>query len=170
MRFRTPEGTSTCFFSPVERLSVAFLLNLAKRVAIAVQFADSISDPGLDKSFTSLRRSDARGWPLSGRLCTISLTTRHPIRFTSGSQIHNFFVRVRYAALRLRAGRLVRKSRARALDAMKNANSAMPATDYHGVIGHIACDARGDMKEGAITLYSDQDRTKSLPDIVKMRA
>jgi hypothetical protein len=59
MRFRTPEGTSTCFFSPVERLSVAFLLNWAKRVAIAVQFADSISDPGLDKSFTSLRRSDA---------------------------------------------------------------------------------------------------------------
>lgn len=51
---------------------------------------------------------------------------------------------------------------------MKHANSAMPETHCNGVIGHIAFDARGDMKEGAIALYSDQDRTKSILDVVKM--
>ncbi|WP_407946231.1 branched-chain amino acid ABC transporter substrate-binding protein [Paraburkholderia nemoris] len=61
------------------------------------------------------------------------------------------------------------------VDAMKRANStdpakvlaAMPATDHDGVIGHIAFDVRGDMKEGAITLYNYQDRKKSILDVVK---
>ncbi|MEM5437563.1 branched-chain amino acid ABC transporter substrate-binding protein [Paraburkholderia diazotrophica] len=60
-------------------------------------------------------------------------------------------------------------------DAMKRANTtdaakvlnAIPATDYNGVIGHIAFDAHGDMKEGAITLYHYQNRKKTLLDVVK---
>lgn len=61
------------------------------------------------------------------------------------------------------------------VDAMKRANAtdaakvlaALPATDYNGVIGHIAFDARGDMKEGAITLYHYKDGKKTLLDVVK---
>jgi branched-chain amino acid transport system substrate-binding protein len=61
-------------------------------------------------------------------------------------------------------------------DAMKRANSTdpakvlavMPSTSYDGVIGHIAFDAKGDMKEGAITLYSYRDKKKSILDVVKM--
>ncbi|MBP0589616.1 branched-chain amino acid ABC transporter substrate-binding protein [Paraburkholderia sp. LEh10] len=60
-------------------------------------------------------------------------------------------------------------------DAMKRAHStdaakvleAMPATDYNGVIGHVAFDAHGDMKEGAITLYHYQDKKKTLLDVVR---
>ncbi|MPW16429.1 ABC transporter substrate-binding protein [Paraburkholderia sp. CNPSo 3157] len=59
-------------------------------------------------------------------------------------------------------------------DAMKRANTtdaakvldAIAATDYNGVIGRIAFDAHGDMKEGAITLYRYQDRKKTLLDVV----
>jgi branched-chain amino acid transport system substrate-binding protein len=61
------------------------------------------------------------------------------------------------------------------VDAMKRANTtdaakvlaAMPMSDYNGVIGHIAFDAHGDMKEGAITLYHYQDRKKTLLDVVR---
>ena len=60
-------------------------------------------------------------------------------------------------------------------DAMRRANTtdaakvlaALPATDYNGVIGRIAFDAHGDMKEGAITLYHYQDKKKTLLDVVK---
>ncbi|MEM5345436.1 branched-chain amino acid ABC transporter substrate-binding protein [Paraburkholderia azotifigens] len=60
-------------------------------------------------------------------------------------------------------------------DAMRRANTtdaakvlaALPDTDYNGVIGHIAFDAHGDMKEGAITLYHYQDKKKTLLDVVK---
>ena len=45
--------------------------------------------------------------------------------------------------------------------------AAMPMSDYNGVIGHIAFDAHGDMKEGAITLYHYQDRKKTLLDVVR---
>ncbi|WP_374623231.1 branched-chain amino acid ABC transporter substrate-binding protein [Pandoraea sp.] len=62
------------------------------------------------------------------------------------------------------------------IDAMKRANStdpakilaAMPATDYNGVIGHIAFDSKGDMKEPVITLYDYKDKKKSVLDVVKM--
>ncbi|SAL14266.1 extracellular ligand-binding receptor [Caballeronia telluris] len=62
------------------------------------------------------------------------------------------------------------------VDAMKRASStdpakvlaAMPTTNYDGVIGHIAFDPKGDMKEGAITLYTYQDKKKSILDVVKM--
>jgi branched-chain amino acid transport system substrate-binding protein len=62
------------------------------------------------------------------------------------------------------------------VDAMKRANSieapkvlaAMPSTDYNGVIGHIAFDDKGDLKEGAITLYDFKDGKKSVLDVVKM--
>lgn len=61
-------------------------------------------------------------------------------------------------------------------DAMKRANSieapkvlaAMPSTDYTGVIGHIAFDDKGDLKEGAITLYDFKDGKKAVLDVVKM--
>jgi branched-chain amino acid transport system substrate-binding protein len=62
------------------------------------------------------------------------------------------------------------------VDAMKRANSidapkvlaAMPSTDYNGVIGHIAFDDKGDLKEGAITLYDFKDGKKTVLDVVKM--
>jgi branched-chain amino acid transport system substrate-binding protein len=62
------------------------------------------------------------------------------------------------------------------VDAMKRANSidapkvlaAMPSTDYNGVIGHIAFDDKGDLKEGAITLYDFKDGKKNVLDVVKM--
>jgi len=62
------------------------------------------------------------------------------------------------------------------VDAMKRANSieapkvlaAMPSTDYNGVIGHIAFDHNGDLKEGAITLYDFKDGKKAVLDVVKM--
>lgn len=62
------------------------------------------------------------------------------------------------------------------VDAMKRANSidapkvlaAMPSTDYNGLIGHIAFDDKGDLKEGAITLYDFKDGKKSVLDVVKM--
>jgi branched-chain amino acid transport system substrate-binding protein len=62
------------------------------------------------------------------------------------------------------------------VDAMKRANSieapkvlaAMPSTDYNGVIGHIAFDDKGDLKEGAITLYDFKDGKKDVLDVVKM--
>ena len=62
------------------------------------------------------------------------------------------------------------------IDAMKRANSidpakilaAMPATNYHGVIGNIAFDDKGDLKEGAITLYNYKDKKKTVLDVVKM--
>ena len=62
------------------------------------------------------------------------------------------------------------------VDAMKRANSAepaailaeMPKTNYKGVIGNIAFDEKGDMKEGTITLYEYKDKKKSVLDVVKM--
>lgn len=62
------------------------------------------------------------------------------------------------------------------VEAMKSAGStepaailaALPKTDYKGLIGHIAFDDKGDMKEGVITLYNYQDGKKSVLDIVKM--
>jgi ABC-type branched-chain amino acid transport syst ems, periplasmic component len=60
------------------------------------------------------------------------------------------------------------------VDAMKRANSAepaailveMPKTNYKGLIGNIAFDEKGDMKEGTITLYEYKDKKKSVLDIV----
>lgn len=62
------------------------------------------------------------------------------------------------------------------VDAMKRANSSepaailaeMPKTNYKGVIGNIAFDEKGDMKEGTITLYEYKDKKKSVLDVVKM--
>jgi branched-chain amino acid transport system substrate-binding protein len=62
------------------------------------------------------------------------------------------------------------------VDAMKRAGSTepaailaeMPKTNYKGVIGNIAFDAKGDMKEGTITLYEYKDKKKSVLDVVKM--
>ena len=62
------------------------------------------------------------------------------------------------------------------VDAMKRAGSTepaailaeMPKTNYKGVIGNIAFDEKGDMKEGTITLYEYKDKKKSVLDVVKM--
>ena len=62
------------------------------------------------------------------------------------------------------------------VDAMKRANSTepaailaeMPKTNYKGVIGNIAFDEKGDMKEGTITLYEYKDKKKTVLDVVKM--
>jgi branched-chain amino acid transport system substrate-binding protein len=62
------------------------------------------------------------------------------------------------------------------IDAMKRANStdpakilaAMPATNYNGVIGNIAFDDKGDLKQGSITLYNYKDKKKSVLDVGKM--
>ena len=62
------------------------------------------------------------------------------------------------------------------VDAMKRANSTapaailaqMPTTNYNGLIGNVAFDPKGDMKEGIITLYEYKEGKKSVLDIVKM--
>nr|WP_240764076.1 branched-chain amino acid ABC transporter substrate-binding protein [Paraburkholderia silviterrae] len=62
------------------------------------------------------------------------------------------------------------------VDAMKRANStdrakilaAMPATQYEGVIGKIAFDPHGDLKDAAVTIYHFKDRRKDVVDVVRM--
>ena len=62
------------------------------------------------------------------------------------------------------------------VDAMKRANSTEPAkileavaqTNMKGLIGNIAFDAKGDLKEGVITLYEYKNKKKSVLEIVKM--
>ena len=62
------------------------------------------------------------------------------------------------------------------VDAMKRANATtaaavlaqMPATNYPGLIGNIAFDQKGDMKEGVITIYDFKGGKKSVLDVMKM--
>ena len=60
--------------------------------------------------------------------------------------------------------------------AMKRADStertkilaALPSTQYDGVIGHIAFDPHGDLKNAAITIYQFKDKKKTVMDVIKM--
>jgi branched-chain amino acid transport system substrate-binding protein len=62
------------------------------------------------------------------------------------------------------------------VDSMKRANSAdpakilaaMPDTKMQGLVGNIAFDDKGDMKEGVITLYDFKDKKKTVLDVIKM--
>ncbi|WGS52348.1 branched-chain amino acid ABC transporter substrate-binding protein [Paraburkholderia sp. D15] len=62
------------------------------------------------------------------------------------------------------------------VDAMRRADStdpakvlaAMPNTDYTGVIGETSFDSKGDLKHGAISLYTFKAGKKTLIDVVKM--
>jgi branched-chain amino acid transport system substrate-binding protein len=62
------------------------------------------------------------------------------------------------------------------IDAMKRANStdptkllaAMPSTDYKGVIGETTFNAQGDLRYGAISVYSYKNGKKSLLDVIRM--
>jgi len=62
------------------------------------------------------------------------------------------------------------------VDSMKRANSAdpakilaaMPDTKMDGLVGNIAFDNKGDMKEGVITLYDFKDKKKTVLDVIKM--
>ena len=62
------------------------------------------------------------------------------------------------------------------VDSMKRANStdsakilaAMPDTKMQGLVGNIAFDSKGDMKEGVITLYDFKDKKKTVLDVIKM--
>jgi branched-chain amino acid transport system substrate-binding protein len=62
------------------------------------------------------------------------------------------------------------------VDAMKRANStdpakilvAMPDTKMNGLIGNIAFDNKGDMKEGVITLYDFKEKKKTVLDVINM--
>ena len=62
------------------------------------------------------------------------------------------------------------------VDAMKRANStdpakilvAMPDTKMNGLIGNIAFDSNGDMKEGVITLYDFKEKKKTVLDVINM--
>ena len=62
------------------------------------------------------------------------------------------------------------------VDAMKRANSTdptkillvMPDTKMTGLIGNIAFDNKGDMKEGVITLYDFKDKKKTVLEVIKM--
>ena len=61
-------------------------------------------------------------------------------------------------------------------NAMKRADStertkvlaAMPSTQYDGVIGRIAFDPHGDLKDAAITIYQFKDKKKTVMDVIKM--
>jgi ABC-type branched-subunit amino acid transport system substrate-binding protein len=62
------------------------------------------------------------------------------------------------------------------VDAMKRAHSidapevlaAMPRAGYNRITGHIAFDDKGDLKEGAITLYDFKDSNRAVLDAVEM--
>ena len=62
------------------------------------------------------------------------------------------------------------------VDAMKRANSvdsakilaALPQTNMKGLIGQIAFDTKGDMKQGVITLYDYKNNKKSVLEVIKM--
>jgi len=62
------------------------------------------------------------------------------------------------------------------VDSMKRANSTdpskillvMPDTKMTGLIGNIAFDNKGDMKEGVITLYDFKDKKKTVLEVIKM--
>ncbi|TDV36950.1 amino acid/amide ABC transporter substrate-binding protein (HAAT family) [Paraburkholderia caballeronis] len=62
------------------------------------------------------------------------------------------------------------------VDAMKRANSTdaakilaqIPGTNYNGVIGTTAFDAKGDLQHGVISLYNYKAGKKTLLDVVKM--
>lgn len=62
------------------------------------------------------------------------------------------------------------------VDAMKRANStdpakvvaAMPSADYKGVIGETSFTAQGDLRHGAISVFSYKDGKKILLDVVQM--
>jgi branched-chain amino acid transport system substrate-binding protein len=62
------------------------------------------------------------------------------------------------------------------VDSMKRANSTdpakilavMPDTKMQGLVGNIAFDNKGDMKEGVITLYDFKDKKKNVLDVIKM--
>ncbi|MDE1179092.1 branched-chain amino acid ABC transporter substrate-binding protein [Paraburkholderia sp.] len=62
------------------------------------------------------------------------------------------------------------------VDAMKRAKSiraadilaAMPGTDFMGVLGKTQFDAKGDLKQGAISLYDYRSGKQNLLDVVKM--
>jgi branched-chain amino acid transport system substrate-binding protein len=61
-------------------------------------------------------------------------------------------------------------------NAMKRADSternnvlaAMPSTEYDGVIGRIAFDPHGDLKDAAITIYQFKGKKKTVMDVIKM--
>ncbi|WP_404612339.1 branched-chain amino acid ABC transporter substrate-binding protein [Caballeronia udeis] len=61
-------------------------------------------------------------------------------------------------------------------NAMKRADStdrskvlaAMPSTQYDGVIGRIAFDPHGDLKDAAVTIYEFKDKKKTVMDVIKM--
>ena len=62
------------------------------------------------------------------------------------------------------------------VDSMKRANSTdpakilavMPDTKMQGLVGNIAFDNKGDMKEGVITLYDFKDKKKNVLEVIKM--
>ena len=62
------------------------------------------------------------------------------------------------------------------VDAMKRANSTdpakilvvMPETKMNSLVGNIAFDSKGDMKEGVITLYDFKDKKKTVLDVINM--
>lgn len=62
------------------------------------------------------------------------------------------------------------------VDAMKRADSidptkilaAMPSTDYKGVIGETSFTPQGDLRHGAISIFSYRDGKKVLLDVVRM--
>ena len=62
------------------------------------------------------------------------------------------------------------------VDSMKRSNStdpakilaAMPDTKMQGLVGNIAFDNKGDMKEGVITLYDFKGKKKTVLDVIKM--
>jgi len=62
------------------------------------------------------------------------------------------------------------------VDSMKRANSTdpakilavMPDIKMQGLVGNIAFDNKGDMKEGVITLYDFKDKKKTVLEVIKM--
>jgi len=101
------------------------------------------------------------GMPLSKMAQGADFQKRYKERFNSDVQIYSPFT---YDAVYV------------LVDSMKRANSTdpakilavMPDAKMQGLVGNIAFDDKGDMKEGVITLYDFKDKKKTVLEVIKM--
>jgi branched-chain amino acid transport system substrate-binding protein len=125
--------------------------------ALGVKAPMLFGDGGCTTEFSKLAGDAAQGnycslpgVPLEKMAGGAGFKTRFKARFNTDIQL--------YAPYAYDAARVM-------IDAMKRANSTDPSrylplltkTDYQGVTGRIGFDARGDLQNGAITLYQSRD-------------
>ncbi len=100
------------------------------------------------------------GMPLSQMVKGADFESKYKARFNTSVQIYAPFS---YDAVYVIAEAI---KAAGAVDSIKVLEQ-MPKVKYSGVTGDIAFDEKGDLKQGAITVYEVKDNKKSVAEIVK---